>query len=53
MAEIATGVYAFLNQEQLYKMTRDTVKKTIQEEYGSISIKTDAFDTIQAKVRDF
>lgn len=53
VAEIATGVYAFLNKDQLYKMSRESIKKSIQEEYGIINFRTDAFDTFQTKVRNF
>lgn len=52
VAEIATGVYAILNKDQLYKMTRDSIKKSIQEEYGVINSRSDVFDTFQAKVRN-
>lgn len=50
VAEIATGVYAFMNQDQLMKMVRDTVKHSVREQYSDIQSQTLAFDTFQKNV---
>ncbi|XP_031625244.1 CD9 antigen-like [Contarinia nasturtii] len=47
VAEIATGVYAYLNQDQLLKIVRSSVKQSIQSEYGTHDLQTHAFDTFQ------
>ncbi|XP_055296706.1 CD9 antigen-like [Sitodiplosis mosellana] len=47
VAEIATGVYAYLNQDQLLKIVRTSVKHSIQEDYSVNNIQTQAFDAFQ------
>lgn len=50
VAEIAAGAWAFHNRDVLDDMFRVTVKNTVQNEYGVIQEKTDAFDTFQRQV---
>lgn len=50
VAEIATGVYAYLNQDQLMKIIGSNVKHSIQNEYGSTELPTTVFDTFQQQV---
>lgn len=50
MAEIAAGAWAIHNKSVLDDMFRETVKNTVQNEYGVIKEKTDAFDTFQRQV---
>jgi len=47
VAEIATGVYAYLNQDQLFKIVRTSVKQSIQSEYGTNELQTQTFDAFQ------
>lgn len=47
VAEIATGAWAFHNRGKLRSMVETSVKYTIQNEYGHIEAKTQAFDTFQ------
>lgn len=51
VAEIATGVYAYLNQDQLMKIIGSNVKNSIQNEYGSTELPTTVFDTFQKQVK--
>lgn len=53
MAEIATGVYAYLNQDQLFKIVRTSVKQSIQMEYGANDLQTQTFDAFQKHVSNF
>lgn len=53
VAEIATGVYAYLNQDQLLKMVRTSVKHSIQNEYSVNKLQTETFDAFQKHVSDF
>lgn len=55
VAEIATGVYAYLNQDQLMKIIRTNVKHTIQNEYGTNEneLPTEVFNTFQKHVSYF
>lgn len=50
VAEIATGVYAYMNQAELMKMVRESVKHTVREEYGEFQSKTLAFDAFHKHV---
>lgn len=50
VAEIATGVYAYLNQDQLFKIVRSSVKQSIQTEYGTNELQTQTFDAFQKHV---
>lgn len=50
VAEVATGVYAYLNQDQLTKLVRNSVKQSIQTEYGTNELQTQAFDSFQKHV---
>lgn len=50
VAEIAAGAWAIHNKNVLDDMFRVTVKNTVQNEYGVIQDKTDAFDTFQRQV---
>lgn len=50
VAEIATGVYAYLHQDQLLKIVRGSVKYTVQHEFSVIDSKTSAFNTFQKHV---
>lgn len=50
VAEIATGVYAYLNQDQLMKIIRTNVKHTITHEYGSTELPTEVFNAFQKNV---
>uniref|UniRef100_A0A1B0DE38 Tetraspanin n=1 Tax=Phlebotomus papatasi TaxID=29031 RepID=A0A1B0DE38_PHLPP len=47
VAEIAAGVWAFQNKDELNKMVQASVKHTVKEEYGVIDSRTIAFDAIQ------
>ncbi|XP_046402581.1 CD9 antigen-like [Ischnura elegans] len=47
VGEIAGGVWAWNHSEDLEKMVRDNVKKTVQMEYGEVQSRTIAFDGIQ------
>lgn len=51
VAEIAAGVWAFQNKDELNKMVQASVKHTVKEEYGVIDSRTIAFDAIQKHVR--
>lgn len=53
VAEIATGVYAYLNQDQLMKIVGSNVKNSIQNEYGSTELPTTVFDTFQKQVNSY
>lgn len=52
VAEIATGVYAYLNQDQLMKIIGSNVKNSIQNEYGDKEnrLPTTVFDAFQQQV---
>ena len=56
VAEIATGVYAYLNQDQLMKIIGSNVKNSVQNEYGrrdgSTELPTIVFDTFQKQVNN-
>uniref|UniRef100_A0A6B2EID3 Tetraspanin n=1 Tax=Phlebotomus kandelakii TaxID=1109342 RepID=A0A6B2EID3_9DIPT len=47
VAEVAAGVWAFQNKQELSKMVQASVKHTVKEEYGVINSRTIAFDAIQ------
>ncbi|XP_059617858.1 CD9 antigen [Phlebotomus argentipes] len=47
VAEVAAGVWAFQNKQELSKMVQASVKHTVKEEYGIINSRTIAFDAIQ------
>lgn len=53
VAEIATGVYAYLNQDQLMKIIGSNVKNSIQNEYGTTELTTDVFDKFQKQVNSW
>lgn len=50
VAEIATGVYAYLHQDQLLKTVRADAKQTVQHDYSVIGSKTLLFDVFQKNV---
>lgn len=50
VAEIATGVYAYLHQDQLLKTVKADVKQTVQHDYSVIGSKTLLFDVFQKNV---
>lgn len=47
VAEIAAGAWAYNNSDRLQEIVRDTVKSTVQEEYGFVDTRTKTFDEIQ------
>ncbi|XP_071443314.1 CD9 antigen [Hetaerina americana] len=47
VGEIAGGAWAWNHSEDLEKMVRENVKKTVQKEYNSVQSRTIAFDAIQ------
>lgn len=51
MAQIATGVYAFINRNELGQIVRGHVRNTIQQDYGVIQTQTTIFNTFQRQVR--
>jgi CD81 antigen len=50
VAEIAAGVWAYSNSDKLEKYVQDTVRSTVQEEYGIVDTRTKTFDAIQKGV---
>lgn len=47
VGEIAGGTWAWSHSDQLEEMVRESVKKTVQNEYGKIDSRTITFDAIQ------
>jgi len=50
VAEVAAGAWAVHNKDELDNMIRNSVKNTVQEEYGVVQTRTVTFDTIQKHV---
>ena len=50
VAEIAGGVWAYTNSEQLNKMISDSIQDTVRN-YSKDKIKSNAFDLIQKEVK--
>lgn len=51
VAQIAAGVWAFKNTDKLDETVRNTVKYSVQEEYGQISARTATFDSFQKNLK--
>lgn len=49
--QIAIGVWAHANKDKFTKVFTEAVTSTIKTDYGTIEIKTKAFDTIQQKLK--
>ena len=47
VAEISVMIWAYANSHKLEEYVRETVKSTVQEEYGVVDSRTRTFDTIQ------
>jgi len=50
VAHISAGIWMYANNDKLIDLVRYTVKTTVQSEYGSIPVRTEAFDSIQTGV---
>lgn len=50
VAEIAGGVWAYTNSDQLNKMISDSIHDTVRN-YSKDKIKSNAFDLIQKEVK--
>jgi hypothetical protein len=51
VAEIAAGVWAYSNSDKLEEIVQNSVRSTVQEEYGLVESRTKTFDAIQKGVR--
>lgn len=47
VAEIAAGVWAYSNSDKLEEIVQNSVRSTVQEEYGLVESRTKTFDAIQ------
>ena len=50
VAQIAAGAWAFHNKSKLEETVRNSVKYSVQEEYGVISERTSTLDSFQKNV---
>lgn len=51
MAEVAAGVWGYINRDKLEVHIRTSVQKTVREDYDVDENVRNLFDTIQSKVR--
>ena len=51
VAEIAGGVWAYMNRADLNKMVQETVRDTVRREYGKDTMTTNTFDMIQQTLK--
>ena len=50
VAEIAGGVWAYMNKAELSKMVQENVRDTVRTQYSKDKVKTETFDLIQKEV---
>lgn len=50
VAEVSAGAWAYTNSSQLKELVRESVKTTVQDEYGVVDSRTLTFDAIQQGV---
>lgn len=51
VAEIAGGVWAYMNRADLNKMVQESVRDTVRREYGKDEVTTKTFDLIQQSLK--
>lgn len=51
VAEIAAGVWAYMNQADLNKMVQEIVRETVRKDYGKDEVMTPTFDKIQQSLK--
>jgi len=51
VAEIAGGVWAYMNRADLNKMVQESVRETVRRDYGKDEVTTKTFDLIQQSLK--
>jgi len=51
VAEIAGGVWAYMNRADLNKMVQESVRDTVRRDYGKDEVTTKTFDLIQQSLK--